>query len=75
MEFLQIILIGRYCSWPGVLFCLQVLYESFNDSTHSNSFSLIGIDFKEEDTMCVVEITLYGYLMNSLRNSIKASFN
>ncbi len=55
MEFLQIMLIGRYGSRPGVPFRLQVLYESFNNSTHSNSSSLNGIDFKEEDTMCVVQ--------------------
>ena len=75
MEFLQIVLIGRYCSRPGILFRLQVLYKSFNNSTHSNSSSLNGIDFKEEDTMCVVEITLYGYLMNPPQNAIKASLN
>ncbi len=55
MEFMQIMLLGRYCSRPGVLFRLQVLYESFNNSTHSSSSSLSGIDFKEEDTMCVVQ--------------------
>ena len=59
MEFLQVMLIGRYGSRPGVLFRLQVLYKSFNNSTHSSSSSLHGIDFKEEDTMCVVQ----GYLV------------
>ncbi len=55
MKLFEIVLVGRYCSRPSVLFGLQVLYESFNNSTHSSSSSLIGIDFKEEDTMCVVK--------------------
>ncbi len=70
MEFVQIMLIGRYCSGPGVLFRLQVLYESFNNSMHSNSSSVIGIDFKKEDTMSVVQ----GYLVR-LPNESSAKRN
>ncbi len=69
MEFLQIMLIGRYCGRPGVLFRHQVLYESFNDSTHSSSSSLNGIDFKGEDTMCVVQ----GYPKTRLKRRLIAS--